>query len=130
MLKLDATTDVYHERLSVFRQTFEDAHEISQGFVNLRGVGDRRFRKIAENLKLLRDVLERNTLQLGASLQRLTEDAQRGFDCFSALGKTIEKARTIEIADAGNTPRIRLRLQVAPLAQLGESGLQLFYLRR
>jgi hypothetical protein len=46
----------------------------------------------------------------------LSEDAEHGFDCFSALRKAIKKARTIEIADARNTRRIGLRLKVRPVA--------------
>ena len=63
MLKLDAAADVHHERLCVLRQAFEDTYQISQSFMNLRRIGDRVCREVAENLKLLRDVFERNTLR-------------------------------------------------------------------
>ena len=130
MLKLDAAADIHHERLSVLRQAFENAYQISQRFVNLRRIGDGLLPKVAENLELLRNVFERDTLQLGTALQCLSEDGECGFDCLSALGKAIEKTCTIEVADTGDTCRVRLRLQVPPLTQLRESSLHLFYLRR
>jgi hypothetical protein len=93
MLKLDAAADVHHECLSVLRQAFEDAYQIPQSLVNLRCIGYGLFRQMTEDVKLLRNVFERNALQLGTSLQCLSEDAERGLDRFSALRKAIKKAR-------------------------------------
>ena len=60
----------------------------------------------------------------------LHEDRQRRFHRFAALRQPVQEARAVEVAEAGDPRRVRLRFEIAPGRQLRQRGIDFLDARR
>jgi len=77
--------------------------------------------QLAERSKPGRDVLERDRLQNAAAAELLVEHGQRSLRRLAGRRQLIQEPRTVEVLDAGDPARVRIRAEVAPRHELGQA---------
>ena len=91
LLQLDAARHTGHEGLRVVGQALEDAHQVAQDLVGLGAVGPVAagigVDQVLQRQEPAGDIFQRDGLQLGAVLQSLKKDRQRGLDRFATDDK-------------------------------------------
>ena len=93
-------------------------------------VGGGRLHPGLQGQQAARDVFQCDRLQFRAPLQGLRKHGQAGFDRLAALRKAVEEAGTVEVTQAGDPRGVGLGLQIAPLRELGQRGIDLLQTRR
>ena len=123
-LQFDGARQPGHEGFGIVGEAAEHMHQVAQDFVDFGGVRRIRLRQYCKTVEPREDVVQCHRLQLAMARQGFGKGGESGLHRLAAARQPVQQALAVEILDGGDTRRIRLRFEVAPVHELREKTVE------